>query len=179
MWTLREKKAPSRLRPALITVNLQRHSHQKYHPGIFLFTSCRSSSVTFNLYKHLPFENLSFPHLSLNKSPPVFLLHSSFCQLLLAIPCLGSFPSQPFSPLWSFSLPERGTSAFPWNKIPGSPGRSWAHSWRWALCLEKQPELAQQNCMAVIKDKAKHLKSCWDQNNTRASPEAQKLLQEI
>lgn len=82
MWTLREKKTPSRLSLVLITVNLQRRSRRKYHSGIFLFTSCRSSSVTFNLYKYLPFENIAFPHLCFNKSPPLHILHSSFCQLL-------------------------------------------------------------------------------------------------
>lgn len=113
MWTVKEKTAPRRLRPALITVNLHRHSHQKYHPGIFLFTSCRSSSVTFNLCKYLPFENLSFPHLSLNKSAPVFLLQSSFHHLLLPIPWLGSFPSKPPFSALQFFLPGRGISTFP------------------------------------------------------------------
>lgn len=119
MWTLREKRAPSRLSPALITVNLQRHSHQKYHPGIFLFTSCRSSSVTFNLCKYLPFENLAFTQ------QITFSAHTAQ-QFLPASPRLVPpkesrgllllIPSPPFAvfPSWG-PTPALGVSALPWQ----------------------------------------------------------------
>lgn len=126
MWTRREKKAPSRLSPALITANLQIHSHQKYHPGIFLFTSCRSCSVTFNLCKYLPFENLAFPHLSLHKSPLLF--YCSYCtaasvSLFLASPPQGVLPPRSpfhFTVFSSQNPPVVGISAYsdqqqPWK----------------------------------------------------------------
>lgn len=139
MWSLREKEAPGRLSPVLITVNLQKHLHQKYHPGIFLFTSCRSSSVTFNLCKYLPFEKswfLSSFSLQITSALLLHILLSSFFQPLTNNCWVGL--SQPCSPSHSSSfLQYWGLPALPWRAtILGGQGCH-RHVPSCVLCIQK------------------------------------------
>lgn len=165
-----QKESPSRLSPALITVNLQRHSHQKYHPGIFLFTSCRSSSVTFNLCKYLPFANLAFPQQITSSAPTAqqFLVAppERAGELFLAPVPLSSFP------LLGSHTSVGDTSFTPTNWSPGRPGQPWTRSWCWAQFLQKH----QQNCVTVIKVSKELLRSKQHRDQPRST---QVTLQEV
>lgn len=145
MWTLREKTAPSKLRPALIAVNLQRTFTSEISPWHFpvyqlQIKLCNIQSLwVLALWKPL-----------LPSSLPQQITSCS-CQLLPAIPCLGSFPSKPLSQLWSFS--------FLGGEYQLSPEKLKPWELREVLgvgtvCLEQEPDLAQQNCRAAIKHKA-------------------------